>query len=336
MQGFLKEHPNAQMQVVLVDANSLSTYSEQILTQCGTMLPSADYYRVTINDPDTNLILTTWVKKDTQDVVCAYKKGNPGVASGAQAIATQQTAVTPQQTATTQTITSQTTQSTTSQSASSQTTQQVPVPAQTQPVQVPQTQPMVYGSQTDNPALPWVENDGVCSNGEPTTTDCNITKNGHTYSLFWQAKGDIPLDWSNNYTNVNHFRYFNPRLFIDGKDGVPANDAASASEWCKMVPHKNYTSGASFLNWADPLGDRVHFDGTNWVIISNSDYPRYYECYGNTQPVEVVVPIDVNTPVVVPIDTNIPDMNSWIDDTNSVVPDNNVPIEDNNSQDLNE
>ncbi len=116
-----------------------------------------------------------------------------------------------------------------------------------------------------------------CPPGEMYAVDCNIILDGHVYDVSWQSSGDIP-EMANGNGNLSSEYYFNPRITIDGNTLVPFNDTTSATKWCKLLRHTNYTYGESFINWANPLGDRERWTGTNWVSVPNSDYPRYYHC----------------------------------------------------------
>ncbi len=91
-----------------------------------------------------------------------------------------------------------------------------------------------------------------------------------TYETFWQAG-----------VTSNPDQYYNPRIFVNGVDRVPANTDNSASQWCRLVPGKNYTFGKSYLAGDNPKGDRYHWNGFYWdKLPAPSDYPRYYLCYG--------------------------------------------------------
>lgn len=75
--------------------------------------------------------------------------------------------------------------------------------------------------------------------------------------------------------------YYNTRMFIADWDGelVPANDDASATAWCKLVPHQNYTKGTSHTNGTGtPENLKYKWNGSGWTRLINGDYPRYYHC----------------------------------------------------------
>lgn len=113
----------------------------------------------------------------------------------------------------------------------------------------------------------------------PLPTKNNTSPYNHTYSVFWQEQGDIP-DFANGNGNTESDFYFNPRIKMNETDFVPAHDNSTATEWCKMVPNKNYFRGESATNWANPLGERKKWipNQNKWITIQNSDYPRYYRC----------------------------------------------------------
>ncbi len=117
-----------------------------------------------------------------------------------------------------------------------------------------------------------------CPNKKMNKIYCDISLDGHIYDLDWQIEGDIP-EMANGLNNVNSDYYFNPRIFIDdGVDYVPAHNTMTATKWCKLIKNKNYTYGESYINWANPIGDRKSWNGKSWETISNGDYPRYYYC----------------------------------------------------------
>ena len=97
-------------------------------------------------------------------------------------------------------------------------------------------------------------------------------------SVFWQDSGDVPED-GNSVNNQDSNIYYNPRLVLEGKEKVPYNNTASATEWCKNVKGEDYTHGVSKINFVNPTNDyRYSFDGDNWLEHSSGDYPRVYVC----------------------------------------------------------
>lgn len=116
-----------------------------------------------------------------------------------------------------------------------------------------------------------------CPNKGVFTIDCDIKADGYSYDLHWQMEGDIP-DMANGHNNPNSDYYFNPRIYIDDVDNVPAHNTTTATKWCQMLKHKNYVSGESYINWANPLTERKSWNGQSWDTIPNGDYPRYYYC----------------------------------------------------------
>ena len=90
----------------------------------------------------------------------------------------------------------------------------------------------------------------------------------NSFTVLWQ---DVPY--------ANSDQYYNPRVVFTNSEIVPDNSVASATEWCRNVPGKNYTYGTSHLGGENPQGDRSHWNGETWELLPTpSDYPRYYNC----------------------------------------------------------
>jgi len=77
LQGILKQYPNADIKVVLVNAGQIQGMQDTIKTQCGIALASKDYYAINVNDPSTKAIIVAYISADSQQLVCAYKQGSP-------------------------------------------------------------------------------------------------------------------------------------------------------------------------------------------------------------------------------------------------------------------
>ena len=61
----------------------------------------------------------------------------------------------------------------------------------------------------------------------------------------------------------------------------PANDAASATAWCKLVPGKGYTSGTYSSNPYSNVDDyKYDFNGSQWIQTIQGEYASYYQCSG--------------------------------------------------------
>jgi hypothetical protein len=90
--------------------------------------------------------------------------------------------------------------------------------------------------------------------------------------------------------------YSNPRFYTSGWSGElkPANDAASATAWCKAVSGKSYTSG-SFSSAPSSNEDdyKYDFNGSQWTRMIQGEYAGYYTCSG-----EIPTPITPTNPVV--------------------------------------
>lgn len=80
--------------------------------------------------------------------------------------------------------------------------------------------------------------------------------------------------------------YYNPRFYTAGwsVELDPANDAASATAWCKAVSGKSYTSG-SFTSapYSDEDVNKYDFNGSQWIRMPQGEYASYYTCSGSNQ-----------------------------------------------------
>ncbi len=67
---FLADYPRATIVASLVSNTTLPS-------ECDLSESSKDYWKVTINDPDSNSTMVTWIESESQKVVCAVKTGGP-------------------------------------------------------------------------------------------------------------------------------------------------------------------------------------------------------------------------------------------------------------------
>ena len=74
VKSFLAEFANPVEKSNLLDSATIQTMSNQITQNCGFEIPINDSYRVTFSDSSTKQVLTVWVGKDSQKVVCSYIK----------------------------------------------------------------------------------------------------------------------------------------------------------------------------------------------------------------------------------------------------------------------
>jgi hypothetical protein len=74
--------------------------------------------------------------------------------------------------------------------------------------------------------------------------------------------------------------YTNPRLYTASwkVELTPADTALSATEWCKTVPQKGYTSGTPYVSGGYAENYKYSFDGSQWVRLIQGDYVRYITC----------------------------------------------------------
>jgi hypothetical protein len=76
IQDFLEEHPNAEIVVTRLSDNEMELYVNDIRGDCGKpAFQAKDMYRVTVNDPDSDLRSVVWIDAQDNVVVCAIKYG---------------------------------------------------------------------------------------------------------------------------------------------------------------------------------------------------------------------------------------------------------------------
>ncbi|MBN2043367.1 MAG: eight-cysteine-cluster domain-containing protein [Candidatus Aenigmarchaeota archaeon] len=73
---FMEEYPNAQITMTHFTENQSSNILENISAECGNpYIEAKEYYRITMNDPDSGLSVVAWVDWETKDIECAVKYG---------------------------------------------------------------------------------------------------------------------------------------------------------------------------------------------------------------------------------------------------------------------
>jgi len=81
IQQFLKDHPNAQIKVTHFTAEQAKNIIDQIRKDCeNPYIDEKEFYKVTINDTETNFFAVAWIDWETKVIECAYKLGSEGVA----------------------------------------------------------------------------------------------------------------------------------------------------------------------------------------------------------------------------------------------------------------
>jgi hypothetical protein len=75
VQGFLSQHPNADIKVVQINAIDFNAMQSEVSTQCEIPMAVKDYWRVRITDSATQLKMTVWIDSNTQKVICVIKEG---------------------------------------------------------------------------------------------------------------------------------------------------------------------------------------------------------------------------------------------------------------------
>jgi len=70
---FLKENPNAEIIIVKLSSDDVSSIINEIRDKCGNQMQVKAYWKVSINDPDTQSAITSWIDVETQEVLCTYR-----------------------------------------------------------------------------------------------------------------------------------------------------------------------------------------------------------------------------------------------------------------------
>ena len=70
-QEFLKDHPNANIQIIKVSESYISENLQTIKAQCGDELEIKPYYKVTITENNTTIL--AYLDTETQELICLYK-----------------------------------------------------------------------------------------------------------------------------------------------------------------------------------------------------------------------------------------------------------------------
>ncbi|MBU0530391.1 MAG: hypothetical protein KKC05_01845 [Nanoarchaeota archaeon] len=73
---FMDDYPNAEIHITHFTAEQSEQILENISAQCGNpFITTKDYYRVTIDDPDSGLEVVAWIDWEKQEIECAVKYG---------------------------------------------------------------------------------------------------------------------------------------------------------------------------------------------------------------------------------------------------------------------
>ena len=91
--------------------------------------------------------------------------------------------------------------------------------------------------------------------------------------------------------------YSDPRVNFGSEDLIPFDDDVTATEWCKAVSGKSYTSGVSYGTGPyDQL--RYRFDNPGWTEINGGVYPRSYKCYPSSDDGSFYPSLDLMDPQI--------------------------------------
>ncbi len=120
-----------------------------------------------------------------------------------------------------------------------------------------------------------------CINGNQTrictdSSNCGTTINKPLETQQCSAEA-ISVSWS----SIEGNKYYDPKVIINGQEYAPYAYPPTPSHWCQLVPDKGYSGSVMSTN-SGVKGERMKWDGSNWVIIpasnNNSDYPTMFEC----------------------------------------------------------
>jgi len=80
IQGFLEEHPNADIRATHYSAEEAESMLEEIRSDCDNeYIGAKEFYKVNITDPDTDFYAIVWIDWETKNIECAWKLGTSGV-----------------------------------------------------------------------------------------------------------------------------------------------------------------------------------------------------------------------------------------------------------------
>ena len=73
VKSFLKENPNAEITITKLSSDDVSKVIDEIRNKCGLQVEIKPYWRVYVEDPDTNSRITSWVDDETREAICIYR-----------------------------------------------------------------------------------------------------------------------------------------------------------------------------------------------------------------------------------------------------------------------
>jgi len=75
IQSFMDEHPNAEFRIIHLTEEQSAAMIDEIREQCGEQMVAKEYYKVTIDDEESGLMLIAYIDAKTEQLEGAYIKG---------------------------------------------------------------------------------------------------------------------------------------------------------------------------------------------------------------------------------------------------------------------
>ncbi len=75
IQSFMAEHPNAEIKIIHLTEEQSAAMIDEIREQCGEQMAAKEYYKVTIDDEESGLMLIAYIDAETEQLEGAYIKG---------------------------------------------------------------------------------------------------------------------------------------------------------------------------------------------------------------------------------------------------------------------
>jgi len=71
---FLDEYPNAKVVALHMDKNYMENIIDNLKSDCGEQMTLDSYWKVTVNDADSNLNVTIWIEESSMETVCVIRE----------------------------------------------------------------------------------------------------------------------------------------------------------------------------------------------------------------------------------------------------------------------
>src|SRR3989338_1931836 len=72
--SFLEQYPNAKVTTILVAQGTVQAQIEKIKEDCGPDFPLASYYKTTLDDKESGIMLVVWMDSKNYQITCAVKE----------------------------------------------------------------------------------------------------------------------------------------------------------------------------------------------------------------------------------------------------------------------